>query len=64
MEMKEILKLTKDELRAKLVSTSQQYLELRMKKQLGQLKSPAEIRELHKDIARINLALTQKAAQA
>lgn len=60
MKMKEILKLTQDELRAKLISVSQQYLELRMKKQLGQLKNPAEIRELHKDIARINLILAQK----
>ncbi len=60
MKMKEILKLTQDELRAKLISVSQQYLELRMKKQLGQLKNPAEIRELHKDIARINLILVQK----
>lgn len=61
MKMKDILGLTGDELRAKLNSISQQYLELRMKKQLGQLKNPAEIRGLHKDMARINFVLTQKA---
>ena len=43
-----------------LVMLSQQYLDLRMKKHLGQLKNPSEIRTLHKDIARIHIALSQK----
>lgn len=60
MKIKDILKLTPDEMREKLVMFSQQYLDLRMKKQLGQLKNPSEIRTLHKDIARIHIALSQK----
>jgi len=60
MKMKDILKLTPDEMRERLVTLSQKYLELRMKKQLGQLKTPSEIRVLHKDMARIHCALSHK----
>lgn len=60
MKMKEILKLTRDEMREKVVALSQQYLGLRMKKQLGQLKTPSEIRTLHKDIARLKTILSQQ----
>ena len=60
MKMKDILKLTPEEMRAKLVALSQQYLDLRMKKQSGQLKKPSEIRMLHKDMARIHCALSRK----
>ena len=60
MKMKDILKLTPDEMREKLVALSQKYLELRMKKQLGQLKTSSEIRVLHKDMARIHCALSSK----
>lgn len=62
MKMKDILKLTPEEMRAKLVVLSQQYLELRMKKQSGQLKTPSEIRTLHKDMARIYCALSHRSA--
>lgn len=59
MKMKDILKLTPDEIREKVIALSQQYLDLRMKKQLGQLKTPSEIRMLHKDIARLKTVLSQ-----
>lgn len=60
MKMKDILKLTPDEMREKLVELSRQYLSLRMKKQLGQLKIPSELRSIHKDMARLNVALTMQ----
>ena len=63
MKMKDILKLTPDEMREKLVALSQQYLDLRMKKQLGQLKNPAELRIAHKDMARLHIALSQSASK-
>lgn len=59
MKTKEILKLTPGEMRERLLSFSQQYLELRMKKQLGQLKDPSLMRGLHKDIARLKTILKQ-----
>ncbi len=62
MKMKDILKLTPEEMRAKLVALSQQYLDLRMKKQSGQLKTPSEIRTLHKDMARIHCALSHRSS--
>lgn len=64
MKMKDILKLTSDEMHEKLTSLSRQYVDLRMKKQLGQLKDPSEIRMLHKDMARIYVALSQKDLQS
>ena len=63
MKMKDVLKLTPDEMREKLGAISQQYLELRMKKQIGQLKTPSELRTLHKDMARIHIALSQKTSE-
>ena len=63
MKIKDILKLTPDEMREKLVMLSQQYLDLRMKKQLGLLKTPSEVRMLHKDMARIHIALSQKSSK-
>lgn len=63
MKMKDVLKLTPDEMREKLGAISQRYLELRMKKQIGQLKTPSELRTLHKDMARIHIALSQKTSE-
>ena len=48
------------ELRENFVKLSQRVLELRMKKQLGQLKVPSELRQCKKDRARVLTVLSQQ----
>ncbi|MDR0647515.1 MAG: 50S ribosomal protein L29 [Puniceicoccales bacterium] len=60
MKTKDILKLTPGEMRERIAEFSQQYFELRMKKGLGQLKSPSVMRGLRKDIARMKMALSRQ----
>lgn len=60
MKAKEILKLAEVEIQERLKAFSQDYLELRMKKQVGQLKNPASMRVLRKNIARMKTILNQK----
>ena len=50
------------ELRENFVKLSQRVLELRMKKQLGQLKVPSELRQYKRDRARILTVLSQQAS--
>lgn len=60
MKKKEFAILSVSELQETLAKLSQQMLELRMKKQLGQLKVPSELRKCKKDRARILTLLCQK----
>ena len=60
MKKKDFSTLKPAELQEKLVKLSQQMLELRMKKQLGQLKVPSELRQCKKDRARILTVLSRQ----
>ncbi len=61
---KEIRDLTSAEIQTKLRDTREQLLQLRLRKQTGQVEKTHELRVLRKDIARLETALTQKKAAA
>jgi len=60
MTSKEINDLAPAELETKLRDTRDQLLQLRLRKQTGQVEKTHEIRNLRKDIARMETALTAK----
>jgi large subunit ribosomal protein L29 len=60
MTAKEIRDLSADEIGTKLRETSEQLLNLRLRKQTGQVEKTHELRNLRKTIARLNTVLTQK----
>ena len=62
MKKKDFSALKPVELQEELAKLSQQILELRMKKQLGQLKVPSELRQYKRDRARILTVLSQQAS--
>lgn len=64
MTSKEIIALSPAEIETKLRETREQLLQLRLRKQTGQVEKTHEIRVLRKDIARFETALTQKKAAA
>ena len=53
MNTKEIRELSATELETKLRETRQELLQLRLRKQTGQVEKPHQIREFRKDIARL-----------
>jgi len=60
MTAKEINELTPAEIDAKLRDTREQLLQLRLRKQTGQVEKTHELRTLRKDIARLLTAATSK----
>ena len=58
MTSKEIRELAPAELPTKLRETREQLLQLRLRKQTGQVEKTHELRTLRKDIARLETALT------
>jgi large subunit ribosomal protein L29 len=58
MTSKEIRELAPAELPVKLRETRDQLLQLRLRKQTGQVEKTHELRTLRKDIARLETALT------
>jgi large subunit ribosomal protein L29 len=64
MTSKEIRELSATEIENKLRETREQLLQLRLRKQTGQVEKTHEIRVLRKDIARFETVLTQKKAAA
>lgn len=64
MTSKEIRELSLAEIETKLRDTREQLLQLRLRKQTGQVEKTHEIRVLRKDIARFETVLTQKKAAA
>jgi large subunit ribosomal protein L29 len=60
MKAKEIRELSPAEIQAKLRSTRDQLLQLRLRKQTGQVERTDELRTLRKDIARLETILTAK----
>jgi large subunit ribosomal protein L29 len=64
MTSKEIRDLSLAEIETKLRETREQLLQLRLRKQTGQVEKTHELRVLRKDIARFETIITQKKAAA
>ncbi|MFZ9746495.1 MAG: 50S ribosomal protein L29 [Opitutaceae bacterium] len=64
MTSKEIRELAPAEISTKLREIRGQLLQLRLRKQTGQVEKTHELRALRKDIARLETILNQKKAQA
>jgi large subunit ribosomal protein L29 len=63
MKMKEITELSTDELLTKRRDLRQERLHLRLQQQSGQLEQPSRLRLLRRDIARIEMELSQRDKQ-
>ena len=64
MTSKEIRDLSPAEIQTKLRETREKLLQLRLRKQTGQVEKTHELRTLRKDIARLETVATQKKAVA
>ena len=64
MTSKEIRDLSPDEITTKLRETRDSLLQLRLRKQTGQVEKTHEIRTLRKDIARLETIQNQKKSKA
>lgn len=64
MTSKEIRELSASEIETKLRETREQLLQLRLRKQTGQVEKTHELRTLRKDIARLETGRTAKKAKA
>ena len=64
MNAKELNDKTPDQLRDELVSLKKEAFNLRFQQATGQLENTARIRQVRRDVARINTVLNQKAASA
>lgn len=62
MTSKEIRDLSESEITTKLSETRQQLLNLRLRKQTGQVEKTHELRSLRKDVARLLTIQNQKKA--
>jgi large subunit ribosomal protein L29 len=60
MTSKEIRELAPAEIYTKLRETREQLLQLRLRKQTGQVEKTHELRTLRKDVARLETVLRQK----
>ena len=60
MKMKELISLTETELQAKGRDLRQEYFNLRLRQATGQLEKPSRLRDLKKDIARVETLLSQR----
>ncbi|MCC6414973.1 MAG: 50S ribosomal protein L29 [Opitutaceae bacterium] len=64
MTSKEIRELSPTEINSKLRELREQLLQLRLRKQTGQVEKTHELRAIRKDIARLGTILNQKNRQA
>ena len=60
MKIKEINKLSKDELKNKVNSLKKDLFNFRFRKVNGQLENPAKVSQIKKDVAKLLTALNQK----
>lgn len=61
MKATELRNKSKDELMASLVELSREQFNLRMQKGTGQLVKSSQVKQVRRDIARINTVLTEMA---
>ena len=64
MTSKEIRELPVAEIETKLRETREQLVQLRLRKNTGQIEKPHMLRDYRKDIARLETALTAKKSTA
>ncbi len=64
MKAKEIRELTDAEAHAKLRDLRQEMFNLRLQQQTARLERPSRLRELRKDMARIETVLSERRVQA
>jgi large subunit ribosomal protein L29 len=64
MKPKAIRELTDDELAQQLRDTRKELFNLRLQQSTGQLENASRIRELRRDVARINTVATERNTQA
>jgi large subunit ribosomal protein L29 len=60
MKTKDIIDLSKDELKQKLKELKEEYFKLNLRNASGQLESTASLTKIRKDIARVNTVLRQR----
>ena len=60
MKTKEIREMTMDELRTRKRDLRQESFHLRLQQQAGQLEKPSQLRELRREVARVETVLTEK----
>ena len=63
MKFAEIKDLSVVELKKKRAGLSEELFQAKVKNSIGQMANPIEIRNLRKDIARINTAIVKKVAR-
>lgn len=63
MKFQEIKDLSVTELKKKRTALSEELFQARIKNSIGQLSNPIEIRDLRRNIARINTAIVKKVAR-
>lgn len=64
MKIKDIRELSRDELVTRKRDLRQESFHLRLQQQSGQLEKPSQIKEIRREVARIETVLTQKVAAA
>lgn len=64
MTSKEIRDLSSDEITAKVTAAREELLQLRLRKQTGQVEKTSQLRTLRKDIARLLTIKNQKKTKA
>ncbi len=62
MKAKEIRDLSEQEIEKKVRDTRQELMNLRLRKQAGQVEAPSQLLELRRDIARMETILKERAA--
>lgn len=63
MKFLEIKDLSVSELKKKRTTLSEELFQARIKNSIGQLSNPLEIRDLRRNIAKINTAIVKKVAR-
>ena len=63
MNATEIRELTVDDLRARVKDLDDQLFRMRIQKSMGQLEAPGKVRDIRRDLARINTILREKELQ-
>jgi large subunit ribosomal protein L29 len=63
MKFQEIKDLSVVDLKKKRAALSEELFQARIKNSIGQLSNPIEIRNLRRDIAKINTAIVKKVAR-
>ena len=59
-KIKDLRSMTVDELEAKLVEAKKEQFNLRIQQSTGQLQNTANVRKVHREIAKINTLLTER----